>query len=156
MVVRFCLARRWTGSDHGNGARARLRDLRYRASMYRSTLVVIRPGVQQFKRPIVYPMSVRFHAKLAGSNSNPPTLSAQVASHPPPRSQPPSPSIPPSLPPPHPTLPTTSPYGANRPGSLGNSAASLMLFNPRKYCTMRFMPNPPPPCGLQPHLNASV
>lgn len=46
--------------------------------------------------------------------------------------------------------------GAKRPGSLGKSVASRILFRPRKNCTMRFKPNPPPPCGLQPHLKASV
>ena len=45
-------------------------------------------------------------------------------------------------------------YGLSLCGSRGKAVACLMFGNPRKNCTMRFSPSPPPACGLQPCLNA--
>jgi hypothetical protein len=45
-------------------------------------------------------------------------------------------------------------YGLNLCGSRGKAVACRMFGNPRKNCTMRFSPSPPPACGLQPCLNA--
>ena len=40
--------------------------------------------------------------------------------------------------------------GPNLTGSLGNSVASLILFNPNQNCSIRFKPSPPPPCWGHP------
>ena len=47
------------------------------------------------------------------------------------------------------------PHGPSLTGSLGNSVASRILFNPNQYCKIRFNPNPPPPCIGHPYRNAS-
>lgn len=47
-------------------------------------------------------------------------------------------------------------HGVRRLGSRGNIDTLRMLSKPRYNITTRSMPMPPPACGGQPYLNASI